>query len=237
MFKALAKLASLSVLTLIGVVGLMFYRHQTSSQTQISELIQENVQLKDVIGRLEAERRVADFIVSDQQRVDGQLQTTLFMVEYGRDGKAMPARVFTVRGERVHVDGLVIKFDPQDVQKGDPIRGHALLLLERIYGDAQAPAEAATIDAPEQVPDVYRDANPKVSESEQALWKQFWQLADDASLREQYGVRVAHGAGVFVKPAPGRKYTITLQADGNITVFAETLPEIFNGLLKRGPRV
>ena len=233
MLKALAKFASMSVLALIGVVALLFYRHTTSAQTRISELEAETVKLQDVIGRLSAERRVADFIVSDQQRVNGQLQTTLFMVEYTRDGRPTPARSFVVRGERVHVDGLVIKFDREDVQKGDVERGHALLLLERIYGDAQAPADAAAIDAAGEIPAVYRDADPKVSDSERSLWKQFWQLADDASLRDQYGVRVAHGAGVFVKPSLGRKYTITLQADGNLTVFGELLPEIFNGLMKR----
>lgn len=234
MIKTFSKLATLSVLALIGVVGLLFYRHQTSAQSKIAELEAMTVELKDVIGRLEAERRVADFIVAEQSRdAGGVLQTTLFMVEYGRDGKAMPARSFGVRGERVHVDGLVIKFDPQDVQKGDALRGHALLLLERIYGDAEPAATAATIDAPGEVPDIYKDADPKSGAAERSLWRQFWQLSDDAQLREQYGVRVAHGAGVFVKPLPGRKYTLTLQADGNTTIHTEPLPEIFGGLLKR----
>lgn len=235
MLKALAKLASLSVLGLIGTVALLFYRHETAAQTQIAALEKQTVELKDVIGRLEAERRVADFIVADEQPIDGQLQTTLFMVEYDRTGHAMPARSFVVRGERVHVDGLVVKFEPDDLQKGDGLRGHALLLLERIYGDAQAPAAASTIDSPDEVPDVYRNVDPKISDAERAIWKNFWRLADDASLREQTGVRVAHGAGVFVKPQPGRKYTITLQADGNITVYGEVLPEILDKLMKRQP--
>lgn len=233
MLKALSKFASLSVLALIGIVGLMFYRHETAAQSKIAELEAVTVELKDVIGRLEAERRVADFVVADQSRDAGVLVTTLFMVEYARDGKAMPPRSFTVRGERVHIDGLVIKRQTQDVQKGDPLRGHALLLLERIYGDAEAAANAATIDAPDQVPDVYRDADPKVTAAERSLWKQFWQLSDDANLREQYGVRVAHGAGVFVKPQAGRKYTLTLQADGNTTIHTEPLPEILGSLVKR----
>lgn len=234
MLKALSRIASLSVLTLIGVVGLLFYRHETAGQTKINELTAKNVELMDVIGRLEAERRVADFIVAEQARgADGVRQTTLFMVEYGRDGKAMPARSFVVRGEEVHVDALVIKFASEDVQKGDPLRGHALLLLERIYGDAEPAANAATIDTPDDVPDVYRDADPKVGVAERSLWKQFWQLSDDAELREKYNVRVAHGVGVFVRPMPGRKYTLTLQADGNTTIHTEPLPEIFGGLVKQ----
>lgn len=233
MLKALAKLASLSVLSLIGVVGLLFYRHTTSAQSRIAELESQTIQLKDVITRLEAERRVADFIVADQQRVAGQLQTTLFMVEYDKFDRPMPARSFVVKGERVHVDGLVIKFDLETVKSGDSLRGHALLLFERVYGDAQAAATASTIDEPDTVPAIYRDVDPRITAAEQSLWKQFWQLADDESLRQQYGVRVAHGAGVFVKPTLGQKYTITLQADGNLTVFTQPMPEIFRNLMKR----
>lgn len=234
MLKALAKLASLSVLALIGIVGLLFYRHETAGQAKINELTARNVELMDVIDRLEAERRVADLVVSDQSRDSaGVLVTTLFMVEYGKDGKAMPPRSFTVRGDRVHVDCLVIKFDPADVQKNDPLRGHALLLLEKIYGDAEPAATGSPIDPPDQAPDIYRDSDPKTGDAERALWKQFWQLSDDAILRDRYHVRVAHGAGVFVKPQPGRKYTLTLQADGNTTIHTEPVPEIFNGLVKR----
>ena len=236
MLKALSKIASLSVLTLIGIVGLLFYRHQTAGESKIAELAAANVELKDVIGRLEAEERVAEFIVAEQSRdAGGVLVTTLFMVEYGRDGKAMPARSFAVRGERVHVDGLVIKFDAKDIQKKDPLRGHALLILEKIYGDAEPAATAATIDAPDEAPDLYRDTNPKTGTAERSLWKQFWQLNDDAELREKYGVRVAHGTGVFVRPTPGRKYTLTLQADGNTTIHTQPLPEIFGELVKRRP--
>ena len=234
MLKALAKLASLSVLALIGVVGLLFYRHQTSAQNRIVELETKNFELRDVIGRLGAERRVADFVVAEQNRDSaGKLHTTLFMVEYDRNGKATPARSFVVVGDRVHVDALVIKFDAQDLEKNDPLRGHSLLLLEKIYGDAQAPADGAAIDVPAQIPRLYRDADPKVSAFEQALWKQFWQLVTDGSLRRQHRVKVAHGMGVFVPPEPGKRYTLTLQADGNPTLYNEPLPEIFDGLVKR----
>lgn len=233
MLNAIVKFASLSVLALIGVVGLRFYRNMTATQGRINDLVRETTELKDVIGRIEAERRVADFLVAEQSRVEGKLKTTLFMVEYDRNGRALPARSFDVIGDRVHLDGLVIKFLADDVKKPDPLRGHALLLLEKIYGDAQAPADGARIDEVGQIPAVYRDTDPKVGDFEKSLWRQFWQLASDESLRQTYRVKVAHGMGVFVEPKVGRRYAVTLQADGNLSVADEPLPQIFEGFMKQ----
>lgn len=234
MIKALFKLLSVSLLALIGVVGLLFYRHQTAAQNRIHELETQNGEQQRVIARLEFARRVADFVVVGQSRqADGKLHTSLMMVEYDRDGRAMPPRSFDVVGNLVHVDALVIKFNGELVKQGDPLKGHALLLFEKIYGDAQAPADAARIDAPGQVPTVYRDADPRVSAFETGLWRQFWQLAGDEALRQQHGVEVAHGSGVFAPFQSGRRYTVTLGADGNVSLFNEPLPEIFRGLLKR----
>ena len=233
LLKALSKLASLSVLGLIGVVGLKFYNYQTAQQTKISALEVQTSQLKDVIDRLSVERRMADFVVADQVRgADGKLKTSLLMVEYDAQDHPMPARSFTVVGDRVHIDGLVVKFDADAIQKPDALRGHAFLMFEKIYGDAQAPVDAARIDSPDAVPAAL--SQTQSSQFEQSLWKQFWQLCTDASLRAQYGVRVAHGVGVFEPFSPGNRYTVTLQADGNVTLHNEPLPEILQGAMKRG---
>ena len=244
--NALAKLTSIAVLGVIGVIGIKFYNYQTTQQRQIVELETKNAELKNVITRLGVERRMADLVVAEQKRRDdGKLQTTLMMVEYDRDGRAMPPRSFTVLGEQVHLDGLVVKFDADAIQKADAMRGHAFLLFEKIYGDAQPPAEASRIDRPTEVPAALQGRvdptaadgdRKKVAEFEQSLWSQFWQLVDDASLRQQYGVRVAHGVGVFETFRPGQRYTVTLQPDGNITLYNEPLPEILTAAMKRQAR-
>lgn len=233
MLKALSKLATLSVFALIGIVGLLFYRHTSSTAARINELETKNSEMKEIIGRLEYERRIADFVVSDQSVVDGKRRTTLLMVEYDKNGAPLPPRSFDVVGDRVHVDAYVVKFDQDNVRRGDSLRGKALLLFEKIYGDAQPPASAARIDPPTDAPQIYRDTNPRLSAFEQKLWADFWRLVTDEEYRKEFGVSVAYGSGVFFPAATGKRYTLTLAANGNVTVYNEPLPEIFRRLLKQ----
>lgn len=238
--SALSKLAMLAALSVIAFVGLRFYNALTADKAKVAALEVKNAELTDVITRLGAETRMADLVVSEQSRqADGKLKTSLLMVEYDKQGRALPPRAFTVVGERVHLDALVIKFDAADIQKpNNALTGHAFLLFEKIYGDAQAPADGQAIDSPAAVPSVLRQSDASAGgantgDFERSLWKNFWQLVDDESLREKYGVRVAHGVGVFEPFKPGYRYTVTLQADGNVTLHNEPLPEILNAAMKR----
>ena len=233
MLKALARIATLSVFTLIGVVGLLFYRHTTATAARIDQLEAGNSEKEEIIGRLQYERRIADFVVSDQSKVDGQRHTTLLMVEYDRKGTALPVRSFEVIGEKVHVDAYVVKFEDEDVRKNDPMRGKALLLFEKIYGDAQPPSEGSRIDPIVGAPAIYRDDNPQPSEVERRVWADFWQLVTDQELRTRLGVKVAYGSGVFFPVETGRRYTLTLAVNGNVTAYNEPLPDIFRGILKQ----
>jgi hypothetical protein len=231
--KTLSKIATLSVFTLIGVVGLLFYRHTSSTAARIADLENKNSEMKEIIGRLEYERRIADFVVSDQRIIDGKRHTSLLMVEYDKAGAPLPPRSFEVIGNRVHVDAYVVKFDQESVRKGDSLRGKALLLFEKIYGDAQAPADGSRIDPPTQSPEIYRDVNPRLSAFEQKLWTDFWRLVTDEPYRKEFGVSVAYGSGVFFPAEKGRRYTLTLAANGNVTAYNEPLPEIFSRLMKQ----
>lgn len=234
------KICLLVCLSVLGLLGLRFYVYLKADADKLVKAEAQVEKLNDVIGRLEFERRVADFIVAEQHRDapadGGKLRTRLIMVEYDRADRALPPRSFDVVGEQVHVDALVVKFDSELVKAGNSLRGRALLLFEKIYGDAQAPADAAKIDPPGGVPGVYRDVDPKISGTEQALWKQFWQLADDPSMRAQYGVKVAHGAGVFAPFKPGIRYGVTLGSDGNVTLYDEPLPPVIAELLSKTAR-
>lgn len=232
MFNALFKIGLLACLSILGLVGLRFYSHLREGADRLAKAEVQVEELGQIITRLEYERRVADLIVAEQHRDEaGKLRTRLIMVEYDRGEQALPPRSFEVVGEQVHVDALVVKFDSELVKADHPMRGRALLLFEKIYGDGQAPADAAKIDPPGGVPGVYRDVDPKVSAFEQTLWKQFWQLADDASLRKQHGVKVAHGAGVFAPFRPGVRYSVTLGSDGNVSLYDEPLPPVLAELL------
>ena len=231
MLRSIAKLAFLTLLVAAGAVGLMLHRRDTTV-AQLNEANQRNEQLKQVVQRLGAERRVADVIVTEQKTVDGVLKTTLLFVEYARDGSTLPARRFTVDGNIAHVDAMVVKFDRDFVQKDDPLRGHSIALFTRLYGENQPPEKGFRIDAPERIPDVYRGADPYVTDFERELWQNFWKLAEDDGYRQSKGVRVAQGEGVWVPFQPDRLYTLTLDSDGGLNITSAPLKGIYREALK-----
>ena len=232
MLRTFAKLGFLSLLVVAGAAGLMLHRRDTTA-AQLNDAKQKNEQLRQVVQRLQAERRVADVIVTDQTTEGGVQKTTLLFVEYARDGSTLPARRFTIDGDVAHVDAMVVKFDRGFVRDDDPLRGHSIALFTRLYGESQPPEKGFRIDEPNQIPDVYKGADPYVTEFERELWSNFWKLADDEAYRQTKGVRVAQGEGVWVPFRPDKLYTLTLESDGGLNITSSPLKGIYREALKR----
>jgi hypothetical protein len=232
MYRSLFKFALLVAMVLALAVGVYTFRAQHSVDAALQREQERTAELQQIVQRLTAERRVADVIVTDQQAIQGVLHTTILFVEYGRDGTSLPARRFTIEGDMIHLDALVVKFDGKFVEQNDLLRGHSIALFTRLYGDSQTPAQAFHIDEPGEVPAVYRDSDPKVGEFERTLWHNFWKLADDAAYRQQMGVRVAQGEGVWRPFEPDRLYTITLESSGGLNIRSEPLKGIYREAMK-----
>jgi hypothetical protein len=232
MLRTTAKLAFLALLVVAGTAGLALQRRGTTA-AQLDEAKQKTEQLKQVVRRLEAERRVADVIVTGQEIEGGVQKTTLLFVEYARDGSTLPARRFTIDGNVAHIDAIVVKFDRDFVRDDDPLRGHSLALFTRLYGENQPPDKGFRIDPPGETPNVYRAPDPYVTDFERELWADFWRLADDEAYRKSRGVRVAQGEGVWVPFHPDKLYTLTLDADGGLNITSSPLKGIYREALKR----
>jgi hypothetical protein len=232
MFRALGKLIGLCVLTLAVVAGLLLYQERYFTSAKVRQLEEDKKQLQQIVTRLESERRVADVLVKSRDVVNNIPQTTLLFVEYDRAGNALPAKTFTIAGTSAHIDAMVIKFDHDFVAQNDPLRGHSIALFTKIYGDNQSPASAIHIDEPDSIPDVYRAADPRVTEFETKLWKDFWKLYEDESYRKNMGVRALGGHGVWGPFEPGRLYTLTLESDGGLNLVSEPLKGIYREALK-----
>lgn len=234
MLRSLGKILSLTFLLIIASAGVLYYQHTTSVSRQIDKLQDEKRQLEQVVTHLQDQKRVADVLVSRQgKNADGILDTTLLFVEYDKSGQALPAKSFSVLGDYVHIDAMVIKFEDEAVRKNDPLRGHSIALFTKIYGDNQKAADAQMIDSPGKVPDIYRSTDPAVASFEQSLWKDFWKLYDDESYRMERGVRAAHGQGLWGIFKPDRLYTITIEPSGGLTLTAEPLKGIYREALKQ----
>lgn len=233
MLRAIGQTISLIILIAGGTVGLVWYRSHTAMQRQLEEVQAKNDELKQIVTRLGAEKRVADVLVTEQKTVDGVLKTTLLFVETTRGGVNLTPRSFTINGKMGHIDAMVIKFDRHFVEEGDPLRGHSIALFTRIYGDHENPANAQMIDKPGEIPEIYRDVDPRISKFEQDLWNDFWKLFNDEEFRKLKNVRVANGQGVWGPFEPDKLYTITLESDGGLNISSGPVPSIYQEALKR----
>ena len=237
MTRAVLKLLLLAIVVAGGWIALRAYEHQESPefQKQRVELARARAEadaLTQVVHNLQEQTRVADVLVTDQSETNGILHTTLLFQEYAKDGSSLPPKRFTIEGKMAHIDALVVHFQGKYVQRKDALRGHSVALFTRIFGDKQTPEAAHVIDDPGHIPAVYRDADPRVSEFEQSLWRDFWKLADDDAYAKQMGVDIAQGQSVFRPFEMGRLYTLKLQADAGITITSEPLKGIYLEMLK-----
>ena len=235
MLRPLAKIFGLTFALLIASVGVVYYQHAVSSEKKIEKLQDEKRQLEQVVTRLEHEKRVADVLVSRQEKNDaGVLETTLLFVEYDKAGNSLPAKSFTITGNTAHIDAMVIKFEHDYVAANDALKGHSIALFTKIYGDNQSPADAATIDTPGKIPDIYRGADPVVTDFEMGLWKDFWKLYEEESYRQSKGVRALGGHGLWGPFQPDKLYTITIESDGGLNMTSEPLKGIYRAAMKQG---
>jgi hypothetical protein len=233
MLRAFGQISAILILTLAGAAAYYVHTWHDAAERRLREAEARNQQLQQIVGRLSAERRVAEVLVTEQSRSgDGVLHTDLLLVETSHDGAALPPKAFRVDGDQVHIDAMVIKFDRHFVQEGDPLRGHSVALFTRIYGDAQAPATATFIDRPGTVPDVYRGSSDQVTTFETSLWRDFWRLFDDEEFRRSKGVRVANGQGVWGPLIKDRLYTVTLESDGGLNLTSEPVKGIYREAMR-----
>ena len=234
MLRPLGKIFGLTFLLLAASVGVVYYQSAYQAERKIEELKDQKRQLEEVVTRLEHEKRVADILVSRQEKNDaGVLETTLLFVEYDKAGRQLPGKSFTIEGNTAHLDAMVIKFDHGYVAESDALKGHSIALFTRIYGENQKPSEAALIDPPGKIPDLYRGADPRVSQFELDLWRDFWKLYDDEDLRKAKGVRALGGHGVWGPFQPDRLYTITIESDGGLNMTSEPLKGIYREAMKQ----
>ena len=78
MFRAFTKVLGMLLLMIAGAGGIYWYSAHDSTASKLHEAEAKNEQLKQIVTRLEGEKRVAEILVTDQKDVAGITQTTLF---------------------------------------------------------------------------------------------------------------------------------------------------------------
>jgi hypothetical protein len=188
-------------------------------QDRIVKLEQDKQRLETYLKLLEhTERRARIEVLRQVSSPEGTLQTTIRFTETDATGKPISAsRDMTLPGQEVYFDALVIKFDDHFVEQDDPLKGHALMLLRRIFSSNMRPEDGFAIDTEGQAPEIYAERQAPNS-FEKDLWKRFWELANDDTLAKAHGVRAIHGDAPYMRLESGRVYEVLLRSTGEIII-------------------
>jgi hypothetical protein len=237
---------SLAVTGIVGVAGWLGYEtyhandrilkeknaQLAASQAQIEslnkdlEVKQREIERLDTAMRLlKIDHRVARLeVLQQEQDASGRLLTRVAFVETDDEGRPLEQpREFVIAGSEVHIDALVVSFLDEYVEKGDPLRGTALCLFRRIYGDEQKPSEGAPLDPVGGRPAAYsRGSEP--SDLEKKIFGDFWEYANNPKKAEQAGVRTAQGKVSYTQLRPQMRYRLMLRSTGDFTIQPETAP-------------
>lgn len=214
------KLVILVLLAVLGVWGFAAYRSVETFQ----QFLSENRELKEAITRLTQENQIGYARVVEREVVDGRPRTTLVFFQTDRDNpdRRVMEGEFTVEGDVVHFDALVVKFDDQMVLDG---KQRSLYLWRRIYGEDMAPSAGLPIESPDETPARYRSLLPdpdlwdklllKPDYSEQ-FWSTIWDLANDTETLKDYGIRAVYGNAVYTRLERGKVYAFKINDAGQI---------------------
>ena len=215
-------------LLILATVGWQMYsffdEHFTAAKRQleeanekISQLEIDNQKLEMANIFLKKTRRLAVIsdIVKESQEGSDAVKTTFSFSEIDlSDNPLGEKRTFTIDGDVLYIDTLVIKFEDDFVERGDVLKGSALCLFNRLFSEKQKPEEGFRLDVEGETPKPYKLDMPDSSEFEKELWGNFWKLAQDPVFAKKMGVRAAHGQAPSMKLQEGATYKLEMRNTG-----------------------
>ena len=191
-----------------------------SQQETINEQAHQIERLDTSIRLLTVDQRVARLSVvsQDTDPDSNEISTVVEFVELDENDQPIddPKR-FTIQGDLVYIDNLVVKFDDEYVKEADLERSGSLVMFRRIFGEFQEPNLGFPLETEREAPKVYTgDREP--SALERKIWNDFWNIANDSEKAQELGIRAAHGEAVSVRVRPGKSYKITLRASDGLSI-------------------
>ncbi|HUE71061.1 MAG TPA: hypothetical protein VMP01_09245 [Pirellulaceae bacterium] len=194
---------------------------------QIEKLNKDVADLKVMIEKLETriallkvDHRVAKLTVVEQgpKEEGGATFSTVEFVELNDEGHAIDTpRQFSLPGDTVYVDYLVVKFDDKYVEEMDIDRKTSICLFSRIFGDQQKPIDGYALDKVNSQPSAYARGG-QMSDFEKSIWDDFWSIANDEAKAKEKGIRAAHGQALSMKVQKGKTYRIQLRASDGLSI-------------------
>lgn len=216
--KLVKPVAGMGVLVIIAFLTssqLGWFENRKLTQ-RVNELEAEKTQLIEFAERLSASQRVAQINVIQQFNDEfGRPVTVLRWQEIGPQNVLGDPITLEVVGRQVYVEALVLKFDHEMVGRAEPGKSSSVVMFRRVFGELEIPSQA---------PEIERSRLPVAAEDEKtatlspALWDRFWDMVDDPSLAERYGVRVAQCEAPAVRMSNGQTWEVSLDAAGGLNL-------------------
>jgi hypothetical protein len=228
--KSILKKISLVPSTIIGLVlvgavlliAIGIYRGGSG----LHHLFSENKKLKQALTNLTDEGKIGYAkVISQQKDEKGKvILTTLKFIETARDNELdrLLEKEYTVEGDIVHFDALIVKFGNKMVMDGEK---RSLYLWRRVYGEQMQPQDGYAIEEPGVEPQRYKDLLSELPIKHRELfWSSIWELANNPKLLEQYEIEAIYGNVTYTKLKKGLIYIFRITSSGQI--YPEVIPEI-----------
>ncbi len=203
----------LAALTTAGILAMSFY-YATAS---IHELLTENHKLNKAVRNLTHEEQIGYAILESQTHNDlGQLESVVrFVQTAANDPKSLVSEQrFTISGDIIYFDALIIKFTDEYVQDGTE---RALYLWRRIYSETTSPANGKAIEVPGTAPERYHAITKSLHlKNRDVFWQSIWELANDSTRLSQYGLQAVFGNAIYTRMQLGKVYLFKISATGQI---------------------
>lgn len=206
-------LIGLTALVVAAVLGLSVY----FSSSSIHSLLTENHALNQAISNLTQEEQIGfATVLSQDTDALGQVSTKFKFVQTaaGNPKEIVDEQIYTIAGDVVHFDALIIKFSDAYVRSG---KERALYLWRRIYGEQTAPEQGAPMAVPESAPERYYAITKSLKLSDRELfWQAIWSLANDPQRLSEYGITAVFGNAIYTRMEVGKVYLFKIGASGQI---------------------
>lgn len=190
----------------------------------IQELLTENKALKQSIENLTEENQIGYAKVVEQYEDSGKRYTTLKFVETARNDPLdiVFESEFTLEGDIVHFDALIVKFTDEFVGDG---KGRSLYLWRRVYGEHMAPSDGFPIEVHGREPERYRGLLTLLPlKHREVFWAEIWDLAHDKKHLNEYGIEAVFGNAVYSELRPGLIYIFKISSTGQ--VYPDVIPDL-----------
>jgi cell division protein FtsB len=221
------RISRLTTYVIVGVflIGFIYLgRGIYYGAVTIHKLLAENKQLKQAITNLTQEDQIGFAKVTAQETKDGKLFTTIKFVETARDDKLKKIleKQYTIEGDIVHFDALLVKFGDKMVMDG---KAKALYLWRRVYGEKMTPEEGFVIEEPGAEPKRYSDLLAALPiKQRQLFWSSIWDLANDPEKLKEYDIKAIYGNVVYTRLREGLIYVFKISSTGQ--VYPEIIPDM-----------